>query len=61
MMIIPDCVDPEYIDPEQAWFWDSTWLFGEREASEQIKAGDTKIFLTAEAFLQSLREEEEVF
>ncbi len=55
-----ECVYGSGRDPEQAWFWDSTWLFGEREASEQIKDGDLRIFLTAEAFLQSLREEEEV-
>jgi len=39
---------------DQRWFWEPEWQAGEREASEQIKAGDVEIFDDAEAMFASL-------
>ncbi|MGI8759805.1 MAG: AbrB/MazE/SpoVT family DNA-binding domain-containing protein [Jatrophihabitantaceae bacterium] len=43
------------IPAEQSWFWTSPWQTGEREASEQIAAGEGTVFDTGDAFLDSLR------
>jgi len=42
------------IPSEQAWFWSNRWQAGEREASEQLAAGEGTVFDDAEAFLDSL-------
>lgn len=41
------------IEPDQAWYWSSSWQAGEREASEDIAAGRVESFDTAEEFLAS--------
>jgi len=43
------------IPSEQAWFWSDRWQAGEREASEQLAAGEGVVFDDGEAFLDSLR------
>jgi antitoxin PrlF len=42
------------IDRSQAWFWTPEWQAGEREASEQARRGEGKVFRTDEGFLDSL-------
>lgn len=42
------------IDASQAWFWSQEWQQGEREASEDIKAGRVKTSASSEVFLESL-------
>ena len=42
------------IDASQAWFWTREWQQGEREASDDIKAGRVTTFESAAAFLESL-------
>ena len=42
------------IDASQAWFWTRAWQQGEREASDDIKAGRVTTFESAPAFLESL-------
>ncbi len=32
------------VPADQRWFWEPDWQDGEREASEQIKAGDVEVF-----------------
>ncbi|PZS38519.1 MAG: AbrB family transcriptional regulator [Pseudonocardiales bacterium] len=44
------------VPADQRWFWEAEWQAGEREASEQIKAGDVEIFADAEAMFASLNE-----
>ena len=41
---------------DQRWFWEPEWQAGEREASEQVKAGEGEIFDDAEAMFASLNE-----
>jgi antitoxin PrlF len=43
------------IPSEQAWFWSDRWQAGEREASEQLAAGEGVFFDNGSAFLDSLR------
>jgi AbrB family looped-hinge helix DNA binding protein len=43
------------IPAEQAWFWTDAWQAGEREASEQLAAGEGAMFDDGDAFLDSLR------
>lgn len=43
------------IPAEQAWFWTKAWQVGEREASEQLAAGEGAVFDDGDAFLDSLR------
>ena len=43
------------IPAEQAWFWTDAWQAGEREASEQIVAGEGTTFDDADSFLDSFR------
>jgi len=42
------------IDASQAWFWTREWQQGEREASDDIKAGRVTTLESAAAFLESL-------
>jgi hypothetical protein len=43
------------IPAEQAWFWTKAWQAGEREASDQIAAGEGTVFDNGDSFLDSLR------
>ena len=43
------------IPAEQSWFWTEPWQAGEREASEQVAAGEGTVFDDGNAFLDSLR------
>jgi hypothetical protein len=43
------------IPAEQAWFWTDAWQAGEREAGEQLAAGEGAMFDDGDAFLDSLR------
>lgn len=42
------------VDPDQAWFWTPKWQDGEREASEQIAAGEGEVFDSGDNFLRAL-------
>jgi hypothetical protein len=42
---------------DQAWFWRPEWQEGEREADEQIAAGQTTYFDSTEDFLAALDRE----
>lgn len=42
------------VPAEQTWFWAESWQRGEREASEDIERGATKVFKDTESFLASL-------
>lgn len=42
------------IDASQAWFWTPEWLEGERQASREIEAGQTKTFASPDEFFDSL-------
>lgn len=44
------------IPTEQRWFWTEEWQAGEREASEEIAAGHTTVYDSAEEFLGHLDE-----
>ncbi|MGH3829383.1 MAG: AbrB/MazE/SpoVT family DNA-binding domain-containing protein [Pseudonocardiaceae bacterium] len=44
------------VPADQRWFWEPEWQAGEREASEQIKAGDVKVFDDAEVMFAALNE-----
>lgn len=44
------------IPTEQRWFWTEEWQAGEREASEEIAAGNTIVYESAEEFLGHLGE-----
>jgi AbrB family looped-hinge helix DNA binding protein len=44
------------IDRNQAWFWTDEWQRGERQASEDIKAGRTTRFESGEELLRYLDE-----
>jgi len=43
------------IPADQAWFWTDGWQAGEREASEQLAAGEGAVFDDGDAFVDSLR------
>lgn len=43
------------IPAEQAWFWTGEWQRGEREASEQLAAGQGALYADGDEFLDSLR------
>ena len=43
------------VPAEQSWFWTDSWQAGEREASEQVAAGQGTVFDNGDAFLDSLR------
>ncbi len=42
------------IPADQAWFWSDAWQRGEREASDQLAAGEGTVFDDSDAFLDSL-------
>ncbi len=42
------------VDASQAWFWREEWQAGEREASEDIAAGETTRYASDAEFLDSL-------
>ena len=44
------------IPADQAWFWTEEWQEGERQATEDIKAGRVRRFEDSESFLASLDE-----
>jgi antitoxin PrlF len=46
------------IPTDQRWFWTPEWQAGEREASEQIAAGETTYFDNDEDFLAYLKDGE---
>lgn len=46
------------VPADQAWFWDRDWQQGEREAGEQIAAGQTEEFEDAESMFDALENEE---
>ncbi len=43
------------VPTEQAWFWTQEWQDGEKQASQQLAAGEGAVFDHAEAFLDSLK------
>jgi AbrB family looped-hinge helix DNA binding protein len=47
------------VDKEQAWFWTRRWQEGEREAEEDIRAGRTHSFDSAEEAVAFLHERAE--
>jgi hypothetical protein len=44
------------IPSNQDWYWVEDWQAGEREATAQITAGDTRIYGTTEEFLAYLED-----
>ncbi len=44
------------IDKQQAWFWSERWQKGEAEAQEDIRAGRTHRFSSAEAAVDFLHD-----
>jgi AbrB family looped-hinge helix DNA binding protein len=42
------------IPADQAWFWTEEWQAGEKEASEQIAAGNMTVFQSGDEFLAHL-------
>jgi len=44
------------VPADQRWFWEPEWQAGEREASEQIRAGDVEVFEDAEAMFAAPNE-----
>ena len=44
------------VPTDQRWFWAPEWQAGEREASEQIRAGDVEVFEDFDAMFASLNE-----
>ena len=45
------------VDKDQAWFWTKRWQEGEKEASEDIKAGRIKTFDSVEELIKDLDKE----
>lgn len=43
------------VPTEQAWFWTQPWQDGEKQASQQLAAGQGAVFEDADAFLDSLK------
>jgi hypothetical protein len=41
-------------DIDQQYFWSDDWQAGEREASEQLEAGEGTVYLTDKDFLRDL-------
>jgi antitoxin PrlF len=44
------------VPADQRWFWQPDWQGGEREASEQINAGDVEVFDNVDAMFAALNE-----
>jgi hypothetical protein len=42
-------------DEDTSWFYSSEWQAGEREADEQLRAGQTKTYESVEDLLADLR------
>lgn len=42
------------VPADQRWFWEPDWQTGEREASEQIRAGDVEVFDDIDAMFAAL-------
>lgn len=42
------------VPADQRWFWEPKWQAGEREASEQIKAGEVEVFDDVDAMFGAL-------
>lgn len=42
------------VPADQRWFWEPDWQAGEREAAEQINAGDVEIFDDVDAMFAAL-------
>jgi len=42
------------VDSSQAWFWTEDWQKRERQATDDIEAGRTEVFESAEDFVTSL-------
>lgn len=45
------------VDKGQAYFWTKRWQEGEREADEDIKAGQVRTFGSVEEFIKDLEQE----
>jgi len=45
------------VDKSQAYFWTKRWQEGEREAEEDIKAGQIKTFDSVEELIKDLEQE----
>jgi len=45
------------VDKNQAYFWTKRWQEGEREAEEDIKAGQIKTFDSVEELIKDLEQE----
>jgi antitoxin PrlF len=50
IMLVP----AKMVNASQAWFWNSSWLDGEREASGDIARGRVRRFESDEEFVKSL-------
>lgn len=50
---------PEERDPDQAWFWESEFLAGVREALAESKAGRSHVYMSTEEFIRALEELDE--
>jgi hypothetical protein len=42
------------LDPSQAWFWTPQWQAGEREADQQLAAGEGTVHRTTDDFIAHL-------
>ena len=47
------------VPADQAWFFTPEWLEGERQASEQIAAGETDFYEDVDALFAGLAEDDE--
>ena len=47
------------VDKGQAYFWTKRWQEGEREADDDIKAGQVRTFESAEELIKDLEQENE--
>ncbi|WP_199034499.1 AbrB/MazE/SpoVT family DNA-binding domain-containing protein [Glycomyces salinus] len=45
------------IPADQRWYWTPEWQAGEREADEQIAAGEGRVFHSAEEMFETLERE----
>lgn len=43
------------VPADQRWFWEPDWQVGEREATEQINAGDVEVFDDVDAMFAALK------
>jgi AbrB family looped-hinge helix DNA binding protein len=47
-------VPKKLVDKSQAYFWTKSWLEGEKEAEEDIKAGRVKVFDSVKELIEEL-------